>query len=96
MFVASYCFITGEFPPKIENMKKGIHGLQAQVQQLNKIRDSQMAKLAKAANQATDQTTLALESTQALDQAEIKYQQALLDKIKELESRIAKLESQRH
>lgn len=90
MFVASYCFITGEFPPKIENMKKGIHGLQAQVQQLNKIRETQMSKLAKAANQAD----AALEGTHALDQAEIKYQQALLDKIKELESRIARLENQ--
>lgn len=90
MFVASYCFITGEFPPKIENMKKGLNGLQAQVQQLNKIRESQMAKLAEAANQADT----ALESTHALDQAEIKYQQALLDKIKDLETRIARLESQ--
>ncbi|WP_409480046.1 hypothetical protein [Pseudobdellovibrio sp. HCB154] len=71
-------------------MKKGLNGLQAQVQQLNKIRESQMAKLAEAANQADT----ALESTHALDQAEIKYQQALLDKIKDLEARIARLESQ--
>ncbi len=92
MFVASYCFVTGEFPPKFENMKKGIHGIQAQVQQLNKIRESQMAKLAEAANQAD----AALASAHATDEAEIKYQQALLDKIKELEARIAKLEKQNH
>lgn len=92
MFVASYCFVTGEFPPKFENMKKGIHGIQAQVQQLNKIRESQMSKLAEAANQAD----AALASAHATDEAEIKYQQALLDKIKELEARIAKLEKQNH
>lgn len=86
MFVASYCFITGEFPPQIENMKKGLHNLQAQVQQLNKVRENQMTKLAKEADQANE--------AKSLDEAEIKYQQALLDKVKELEARIARLESQ--
>lgn len=77
MFIASYCLITGEFPPQIANMKKGLHNMQAQIQQIKKIQENQLAKL----SQSTDQ------------EAEIKYQQALLEKIKELEARIARLES---
>jgi len=86
MFVASYCLVTGEFPPKIANMKKGLLNMQTQIQQLKKIQESQLAKLAEAADQMNGQTP-------NLDQAEIKYQQALVDKIKELEARIARLES---
>lgn len=82
MFVASYCLITGEFPPKIENMKTGLRNMQTQIQQLKKIQESQLTKLSQASEQMDHQ-----------DQAEIKYQQALLDKVKELEARIAKLES---
>lgn len=83
MFVASYCLITGEFPPKIENMKTGLSNMQTQIKQLKKIQETQLAKLSQASEQINHQ-----------DQAEIKYQQALLDKVKELEARIAKLESQ--
>lgn len=86
MFVASYCLVTGEFPPKIANMKKGLLNMQTQIQQLKKIQESQLAKLAEAADQMNGQIP-------NLDQAEIKYQQALVDKIKELEARIARLES---
>lgn len=82
MFVASYCLITGEFPPKIENMKTGLRNMQTQIQQLKKIQENQLTKLSQASEQMDHQ-----------DQAEIKYQQALLDKVKELEARIAKLES---
>ena len=82
MFVASYCLITGEFPPKIENMKTGLRNMQTQIQQLKKIQENQLTKLSQATEQMNHQ-----------DQAEIKYQQALLDKVKELEARIAKLES---
>ncbi|AZZ36552.1 hypothetical protein CIK05_07035 [Bdellovibrio sp. qaytius] len=85
MFVISYCLITGEFPPKIENMKKGLQNMQTQFQQLKKIQENQLAKLSQAAVQTSD--------IAATDQAEIKYQQALLDKIKDLEARIARLES---
>lgn len=92
MFTASYCLVTGEFPPKIDNMKKGLVEMQTQIKQLNKIRESQMAKLAEAAEASND----AASSTQALDAAELKYQQALLDKIKELETRISRLENQSH
>ncbi len=87
MFVASYCLVTGEFPPKIANMKKGLLNMQTQIQQLKKIQETQLAKLAEAADQINDA------QTPNLDQAEIKYQQALVDKIKELEARIARLES---
>lgn len=90
MFVASYCLVTGEFPPKIANMKKGMVNMQTQIQQLKKIQENQLAKLA----EATDQVNGNL--APALDQAEIKYQKALLDKINELEARIARLESQSH
>lgn len=90
MFVASYCVVTGEFPPKIANMKKGVANLQTQVQQLNKIRESQMAKLAETAELAHENSA----SPQGLARAELKYQQALLDKIKELEARVARLENQ--
>ncbi|MES2803342.1 MAG: hypothetical protein V4654_12680 [Bdellovibrionota bacterium] len=86
MFVASYCLITGEFPPKIANMKKGLQNMQTQMQLLKKIQESQLSKLAQAADQIDDQAT-------NLDQAEIKYQQALLDKIKSLEERIVNLEA---
>lgn len=86
MFVASYCLVTGEFPPKIANMKKGLLNMQTQIQQLKKIQESQLAKLAETADPTDSQTP-------NLDQAEIKYQQALVDKIKELEARIARLES---
>ena len=86
MFVASYCLVTGEFPPKIANMKKGLLNMQTQIQQLKKIQETQLAKLAKAADQINDA------QNPNLDQAEIKYQQALVDKIKELEARIARLE----
>lgn len=86
MFVASYCLVTGEFPPKIANMKKGLLNMQTQIQQLKKIQESQLAKLAEAADQVNGQAP-------NLDQAEIKYQQALVDKIKELEARIARLEN---
>lgn len=92
MFVASYCLITGEFPPKIDNMKKGLQNMQTQMQQLKKIQESQLAKLA----QAADQNSAQIDNGQNLEQAEIKYQQALLDKIKDLEARIARLESQSH
>lgn len=90
MFVVSYCVITGEFPPKIANMKKGFYNMQAQIQQLKKIQESQLSKLSQAADQVNAQSNL---QNPNLDQAEIKYQQALLDKIKELEARIARLES---
>lgn len=83
MFVASYCIVTGEFPPKIANLKNGVANLQAQIKQINKIREHQLAKLAATTDQSLDES-----------QAEIKYQQALLDKIKELEARIARLENQ--
>lgn len=86
MFIASYCLVTGEFPPKIANMKKGLLNMQTQIQQLKKIQESQLAKLTEAADQINGQTP-------NLDQAEIKYQQALIDKIKELEARIARLEN---
>lgn len=87
MFVASYCLVTGEFPPKIANMKKGLLNMQIQIQQLKKIQETQLAKLAQAADQINEA------QAPNLDQAEIKYQQALVDKIKELEARIARLES---
>lgn len=86
MFVASYCLVTGEFPPKIANMKKGMLNMQTQIQQLKKIQESQLAKLAEAADQIEGQTP-------SLERAEIKYQQALLDKIADLEARIARLEN---
>lgn len=81
MFVASYCLVTGEFPPKITNMKKGLLNMQTQMQQLKKIQESQLAKLAAAADEANAP-------------AEMKYQQALLDKIRDLEARVARLEGQ--
>ncbi len=87
MFIASYCLVTGEFPPKIANMKKGLLNMQTQIQQLKKIQETQLAKLAEAADQINEA------QSPNLDQAEIKYQQALVDKIKELEARIARLES---
>lgn len=94
MFVASYCVITGEFPPKIANMKKGFHNMQAQIQQLKKIQESQLSKLSQAADQINGSTVGQINTQNpSLDQAEIKYQQALLDKIKDLEARIARLES---
>lgn len=61
--------------------------MQTQIQQLKKIQESQLTKLAEAADQINDA------QTPNLVQAEIKYQQALVDKIKELEARIARLES---
>jgi hypothetical protein len=106
MFLASYCIVTGEFPPKFANMKKGILNLQGQVKQLNKIRDSQLEKLSQMADDGAsvvDQIDISklsasspsTPSTHAnTDEAELRYQQALLDKIKELEARISRLENQ--
>lgn len=85
MLTISYCIISGEFPPKIANMKKSFHDMRAQIQQLKKIQESQLAKLSASVDQINEQ--------KATDEAEIKYQQALIDKIKELEARIARLES---
>lgn len=94
MFVASYCLMTGEFPPKYANMKKGVLNLQGQMKQINAIREQQLAKLSKMANNEFEELdAIPNAATASLDQAEIKYQQALLDKIKELEARISRLES---
>lgn len=82
MFVASYCLVTGEFPPKLDNMKTGLKNMQTQIQQIKKIQENQLAKLAQSQSITTDQ-----------DQAEIKYQKALLEKVKELEARIEALEN---
>ena len=94
MFVASYCIVTGEFPPKIANLKNGVANLQAQVKQINKIREHQLAKLAAAADNADVNHGATQAHDSVLESAELKYQQALLDKIKELEARIARLENQ--
>lgn len=96
MFLASYCLVTGEFPPKVANMKKGILNLQGQVKQLNKIREAQLEKLTQMAHE-TNSVVEQIDTSRLnppADQAELRYQQALLDKIKELEARISRLESQ--
>ena len=85
MLALSYCIITGEFPPKIANMKKSFQDMRAQIEQLKKIQESQLAKLSASVDQINEQ--------KMTNDAEIKYHQALLEKIKELEARIARLES---
>lgn len=97
MFLASYCVMTGEFPPNITNMKKGVFNLQAQIKQINQLREAQLAKLSKMGGDETieiNSTPGSDPTVISLDQAELKYQQALLDKIKDLEARVSRLESQ--
>lgn len=86
LFTASYCLITGEFPPKIENMKRGIVNLHKQIQQVRKIQEARL-KAALVAQETNRQETAPQEATEPYDQ------QALLRKINDLEKRVMRLES---
>lgn len=98
MMIGSYCLVTGEFPPNFKNMKNGVLNLQTQIKQINQVRDQQLAQLSKIADSIDESIKHDIGSpaseVPSLDQAELKYQQALLDKIKELEARISRLENQ--
>lgn len=91
MFVGSYSLVTGEFPPKIADMKRGVQSLQLQVQSIRKIQEAKLA-----------QSLLAMDieqNTPTNAQPEVKVytntsdsQQALIKKIAELEARLSRIE----
>lgn len=81
-WVASYSLITGEFPPKISNIKNGVLNLQSQVAALRKMQEARLQK------------NLIPESVTA-DASTIKHNQMLLHRIIELEARVKRLEEQR-
>jgi hypothetical protein len=96
MFVASYSFMTGEFPPKIDNMKKGFTNLQNQLEQVRKL---QQAKLKQAAASTEDETQVRdlITNTQAQNiepagHLDEKLRDALIARIRDLETRVTQLE----
>jgi translation initiation factor IF-2 len=55
IFLASYCLVTGEFPPKWKNLKAGVFQLQDQLKTIKKIQEQKLNALAKASQQTSNE-----------------------------------------